>query len=430
LESKLPAVMAYLGAQSAQLVQLDANDPTVTLFTRHPFNGSLPLYYVLNTPAFTSQSGYDTLALGLNLSGAPQLHDLAAHPHLLVVGGSAGHLDMLMSAAINLMLFNSPGYVRLALVGDATGPWHNLRESPHVLGEIITQVHGFRRLLDGLLKHISTRARLFRKHSAKTLADYNKLSLSDSKLVTLPRLVILLDAAGLPGWAEMNDKWLVPLYQLLGKGPEVGVHVLMAVPQADDRHLPARLRDHLKTQFTQRAALIESGAQDAFSDQTPVHFVDGLFGNIPLEVATVSDSEITSAVAYWQNMRMRRDAEKQSKGAAPSTGHTGLLNLREDMLPDAPTQPVAPEEPAAPAEAEHEDDVPVISDEMVASAQALAGYLGWLSPGPLRDVLRLTPAETDETLRILRALGVLEDGEGPLWRFVRLADPPAGTFGE
>jgi hypothetical protein len=61
---------------------------------------------------------------------------------------------------------------------------------------------------------------------------------------------------------------------------------------------------------------------------------------------------------------------------------------------------------------------------MVNNARSLSAYLGWLSAGPLQEVLNMNPAEAKETLNILLALGVLEDGEGPVWRFCRLAEAP------
>jgi hypothetical protein len=53
-------------------------------------------------------------------------------------------------------------------------------------------------------------------------------------------------------------------------------------------------------------------------------------------------------------------------------------------------------------------------------ARALAAYLGWLSIGPLRDVLELSEAEAHRVILDLQAGGLLEAGDGPIWRFTRL----------
>jgi hypothetical protein len=58
-------------------------------------------------------------------------------------------------------------------------------------------------------------------------------------------------------------------------------------------------------------------------------------------------------------------------------------------------------------------------------ATALTAYLGWISAAPLRDVLLLSEAEALEIIDVLKRAGVIEQTEGPIFRFVRLADPPA-----
>ena len=65
-----------------------------------------------------------------------------------------------------------------------------------------------------------------------------------------------------------------------------------------------------------------------------------------------------------------------------------------------------------------------MDDEILATAGALAAYLGWLGQGPLRDVLKLSADDAEKTIRILLADGLLEAGDGPVWRFARLSDAP------
>jgi hypothetical protein len=57
-------------------------------------------------------------------------------------------------------------------------------------------------------------------------------------------------------------------------------------------------------------------------------------------------------------------------------------------------------------------------------ATALAAYLGWISAAPLRDILLLSEAEAHEMLDVLKRAGVIEQTDGPIFRFARLADAP------
>jgi hypothetical protein len=63
-------------------------------------------------------------------------------------------------------------------------------------------------------------------------------------------------------------------------------------------------------------------------------------------------------------------------------------------------------------------------DRILGQAQALAAYLGWIGIGPLRDVLGLPTGEARAILAALQSIGVIETGDGPVLRFVRLAENP------
>jgi hypothetical protein len=52
----------------------------------------------------------------------------------------------------------------------------------------------------------------------------------------------------------------------------------------------------------------------------------------------------------------------------------------------------------------------------------LAAYLGWLSIGPLIDVLEQSPQDARATLKALQEAGLLEAGESPMLRFMRLSE--------
>jgi DNA segregation ATPase FtsK/SpoIIIE-like protein len=418
LEAILPRLLSELeDVQAAQLISTKPDSSALTLFLRTGGHQALKLRALLQQESFVSSPSYTSLPLGIDLGGGTIVRDLSAIQHLLIVGTSNARLQLITTLAVTLMLFNSPGYLRLGLVGDETSAFRHLMGSPHVLGNIITSMNGFRRLLDGLLKHIVQRRRLMEAQKAPSLEAYNKAALSNKELTPMPCIVILLDTVALSSWTAKQAEWLVPLHQLLSKGPETGLHCI--VTSTSLASVPERLMATMPQRVLLRAAVEESQLPIG----APSQFIDGILTELnsnevtPLETPAVAESEILRVVTYWQNMKNRRNTEKESQGQPASTGNTGLLTLRSDLLPAAIA---APDEPITQVVG-----IPVISDAVVASAAALAAYLGWLSDGPLHDVLHMSVLEAQETLRILRSLGVLENGEGPVWRFVRLAKPPA-----
>jgi hypothetical protein len=422
LEAALPGVLAEVGGQAAQLVQLAPPEPTITLFLRTAKNTPLGLRTLLEQNTFIESPGYTNMTLGVNLMQQAQVFDMQAVKHLLIVGSSAARLHLQLGIAATMMIFNSPSYVRLGLIGGDTTPFRLLAKSPHILGNVVSSVSGLQRLLEGLTKHITQRRSMFEKQKVDTLDAFNRQALSNRDLSPLPRIVLLLDSVALPNWRSTQSSWLVPLSVILNRGHEVGIHVLLAATGVDA--VPERLVRTFNYRFIMRSVL---GSQAKLPPQTPLEFIDGVLQKdgelIPLELAAVQDTEITRLVTYWLNMRTRRNAELEHKGQPATTGNTGLLTLRDDMLPPPP---ITRETPIVTAKATTNgaDEMPYIPDQIVLNARALAAYLGWLSTGPLVDVLNLSLAEADETLRILRAIEVLEPGEGPVWRFARLADLP------
>jgi len=413
------------GVERAQLLE-NANGEIVLLIRLHE-NTSPALRELLEQPRFVDAAPYTTIALGLDSQQEIVLADITETPHIWIEGNSGSAVQTQLSILLTLMLFNSPSYLRVAIVSGTSTIYQSLVGSPHILGSLVSQTVDVRRLLDGLLKHIEQRRRMMKKQAVTRIYDYNRLALTNKKLKPLPEILLLMDVNSLPDWNEQQNQWLVPLHQVLNKGAEVGVHVVLnhAAPP------PERLRKLLPVYLNLNV--------DSYAEGVPSEFVDGLLslpsGDIPIELPQVQEQEIISITTYWQNMRIRRNTERENKGQPLSTGDTGLLTLRHDMLPDGEAPPTPPK-PQTATLPEHTTSVtpstqssqpPMMLDDRVNAARALAAYLGWLGVNPLQDVLGMTTDEAHETIRILHKLGFLEDSEGPIWRFARLAEPPSGT---
>lgn len=406
----LPEILPELGGQSYELVT-DGKDGVI-LFLRTPSHVPLRLASLLYQKTFLQTPSYTMLALGADLQQKVLVRDLTALRNVLVVGTSAARLHVHTSIALTLALFNSPSYLRIGLVGDESSHLRHLAGSPHVLGSVVSSTTYFCRLLDGLVKHLSQRRGIFAKQNVTSLDQYNKQALSIRSLKPLPRILLLVDTVALKDWRNYQDQWLMSLHTMLTKGADYGIHVILSVP--DDHSAP----DRINRQFDNRLILRSAIARTTLSTGVPLQFIDSLFIQkdsemLPVELPVVAEVELTRLVTYWQNIKARRGAEMQEKGTPLSSGDTGLLTLRDDMLPQTNM-----------LKSPLDTEPPMIDDTLVASAQALAAYIGWLGIGPLRDVLHLSISEAEETLRILRAMSVLEPGDGPIWRFVRLVDPP------
>src|SRR5690606_18193610 len=149
---------------------------------------------------FIEANHYATLPIGVNLNQEVVLLDLQTCNHLLIVGSSAARLHLQLGIALTLMLFNSPSYARIGLIGGDRTAFEHVVKSPHVLGNVVTSMGGLRRLLDGLTKHIHQRKALLEKNNVESVEAFNKQALSKRDLNPLPRIVLLLDSVSIPNW--------------------------------------------------------------------------------------------------------------------------------------------------------------------------------------------------------------------------------------
>ena len=426
MQDALHKILPSLDAHTVQLIQLEDGSPTITLMLRTAENRAAYLYEVLTAPDFVQAEAYTSIPLGIDADMASVVRDLAELKHLLIVDESSMRMHLQMSIALTLMLFNSPSYLRLALVGDASSQFRHLVGSAHTLGNIVTSTSEFRRLAEGLLKYVAQREKAFKKAGVDSIDAFNEATLTNKNMKAIPRVVVLLDTASIPKWRMGIDEWHLPLDQLLSHGPDVGIHVVMTVPDLSRVALPERIGRNFRERVVMRSVLLKQGAQFRLPPTVPLKFIDGILVDaesdddpMTLEIPTVSEAEIVDMVKTWANLKERRDQERERKGKPATTGDTGLLTLRKDIQPTPNTMLLEP----------HDEHV-IVPDAVIMSAKAMAAYLGWLSVGPLKEVLQLTGDEAEETLRVLQDMGILEPDDGPVLRYARPEHPPNGDSPE
>ncbi|GEM_PF-2165311 len=427
---RLPHVQRALEAEAVGIVpELRPGSEQIGILVRMPDHHRLRLRELLLSPTFQSMSASTTLALGLGLDQRSVVRDLAALPHLLLVG-KTGQIDASVhSLLLTLVLFNTPAEVRFALMRlgadeqSSTSAMETFAQLPHVLGQRLRTPEESLRLLDGMLKECERRKQLFSTYEAVDLAAYNARVRGQAENV-LPRIVVVMDNLLAADWLSRRDQWLTTLGALLEEGGAAGIHLLAAA----DLESEGRLPDALAALFPVRMVALHAAARRWWPYRVPFprHFADAFVasGNDeaePLAFGQVSEREIVRVVDYWVRAAKHRPAMQQSA--------FDQVEPSAEELPEAPARHIeseAPSEPEAepalpsPAALRRVAEALTPQDVKLARAGALAAYLGWLGVGPLHDVLGMSEEEAAEVLEHLQMVGVLETGSGPTWRFARL----------
>ncbi len=400
------------------------DDESIGILLRTEEHQPLKLRQLVIGNAFLHHQSTLALVLGVTVDQQMIVRDLTALKNLLIVGSDSARRHLIREILLTLGLFNTPAEMRFALVGENAKTFDDFSAAPHLLGKVVHEVEGGIRLLDGMLKESERRRQWFLEAQVESFQDYN-VYLQRQNEPPIPRILLILDLLSDVGWQEAHERWIPTIYDLLVNGAKVGIHLLLTATQQTD--VPETLENALDTQFIMRSANPDLAENLKNFHSSALRFIDAFIIDkkqttviTPVELCAVGDDEIQRLTTYWRQMATQR--AQDPKIQVRKTGLTDLLpevDHEPRMAAPMPTRTrVGTLAKATQALSSN------VEDRILGQAQALAAYLGWIGMGPLRDVLGLSSGEARAILAALQNLGIVENGDTPILRFVRLVDNP------
>jgi hypothetical protein len=352
-----------------------------------------------------------TLALifGVTLSQQLILYDLATLDGLLIIGTEGAKFHLLQNILLSLTLLNTPSEIRIGVTGHSASALKAVLNIPHLLGKVLPEPEDGVKLIDSMIKEAERRRTGLSESNMKTFDDYNAYLRSQQK-PSLPRMILVIDSVSDERWAQTKDRWVAPLNTLLQDCAKVGIHVLMSAGILDAINVPETIQSKFPIKILSRNSAGKYPEKLENFHGSLMRFIDAfvLIGEeiTPIEVCAVSNEEIERANTYWQNALLKRKGENPQ---TPISGKTGVTQMLK-MPTDARTQALLDQLPS------------VIPNATLQQARSLTAYLGWISMGPLQDVLGLSAEEAKSVMEALKSNGIVENIDAPTLRFVRLAD--------
>jgi hypothetical protein len=412
--------------------QVQDDTDTVGILLRVPQHQPIRLRQVVLSNTFQHHPSTLSLALGVTLEQQIIVRDLASLGHLLVVGSPSGTKHFISSALLALIMLNTPGELRVALLGGSSKTYSQLIHTPHALGRLLDAPDTGQRLLDGMVKEVQRRHQWLAETQLESLDAYNA-SLRSRGETPLPRILILLSSLSDPDWQAASESWAPALYDLLVNGAGVGIYTILTAEQMGD--VPQLIDSVIETRMIMRSAADQTITERVkHLHASALRFVDSFVVNkrqtpdvTPVELCSISEQDMQNLISYWRQLATQRAREARQH---ERTGLTDLLpelegsGLGTTETPQRATGPL-PTRTRAGILARATQALSGEADEkMVTQAMTLAAYLGWLGVGPLRDIFNLSGAEARTVITTLQDMGVLEDTEGPVYRFKRLIENP------
>jgi S-DNA-T family DNA segregation ATPase FtsK/SpoIIIE len=258
------------------------------------------------------------VALGIDISGRPQMLNLSELPHVLIAGATgAGKSSCINAVVTSLLMRTTPDEVRLILVDPKRVELGQYNDVPHLLTRVITNPKKAADALQWAVREMDRRYDLLAEAAVRDILGYHEKydrgMLDEERYDRFPYIVVVVD--------ELNDLMIVAgraveeaVVRIAQMARAVGIHLVIATqrPSVDvitgviKANIPSRLAFSVASQADSRVILDLSGAEKliGLGDMIIVTARDPHPRRI--QGAWVSEEEIHRVVAFVREQRKAR----------------------------------------------------------------------------------------------------------------------------
>ncbi|WP_459503233.1 DNA translocase FtsK [Bacillus sp. C1] len=274
-----------------------------------PNKESKPVFLreILRSPVFTKSESPLTVALGLDISGAPIVTDIRKMPHGLIAGATGSGKSVCINAILTSILYKAkPHEVKLMLIDPKMVELAPYNSVPHLVSPVITDVKAATAALKWAVEEMERRYELFAHAGARDLNRYNTIvSSREIPGETLPYMVIVID--------ELADLMMVApgdveeaICRIAQKARACGIHLLVATqrPSVDvitgliKSNIPTRIAFTVSSQVDSRTIIDIGGAEKLLGRGDMLFLGNGTSKPVRVQGVYVSDDEIEKTVDH------------------------------------------------------------------------------------------------------------------------------------
>jgi len=279
---------------------------------------------IFGSKAYNDMNAALTVALGKDISGQPEVADLAKMPHLLMAGTTGSGKSVGINAMILSLLYKStPDQVRFIMVDPKMLELSIYEGIPHLLAPVVTDMKHAANALNWCVGEMDRRYRLMAAVGVRNLAGFNKAVVDARKvgdpltnpfsitpeeperLETMPYIVVVVD--------ELADLMMVVgkkveelIARLAQKARAAGVHLILATqrPSVDvitgliKANVPTRISFQVSSKVDSRTILDQMGAETLLGMGDMLYLAPGTGLPKRMHGAFVADGEVHKVVEY------------------------------------------------------------------------------------------------------------------------------------
>lgn len=262
---------------------------------------------ILESEAFRNSPSPLTVALGLDISGAPIVTDLKKMPHGLIAGATGSGKSVCINTMLVSLLYKAaPHEVKLLLIDPKMVELAPYNDIPHLVSPVITDSKAATGALKWAVEEMERRYELFAHAGVRDIQKYNELVKQKGSLEHhLPYIVIIID--------ELADLMMVApadveeaICRLAQKARACGIHLVVATqrPSVDvitgliKANIPTRIAFSVSSQVDSRTIIDVNGAEKLLGRGDMLFLENGSSKTVRLQGSFVSDEEIERVVAH------------------------------------------------------------------------------------------------------------------------------------
>ncbi|MQR95244.1 DNA translocase FtsK [Fictibacillus phosphorivorans] len=262
---------------------------------------------IIEDDVFKDSSSSLTVALGLDISGAPVVTDLQKMPHGLIAGATgSGKSVCINSILVSLLYKAKPEDVRLLLVDPKMVELAPYNHIPHLVTPVITDAKEATAALKWAVEEMERRYEEFAKTGVREIKRYNqKMEEEQHYKNKMPYIVVVID--------ELADLMMVSpqeveeaICRIAQKARACGIHLLLATqrPSVDvitgliKANVPTRTAFAVSSAIDSRTILDMSGAERLLGRGDMLFMENGSNKAVRIQGTFVSDEEIEEVTRY------------------------------------------------------------------------------------------------------------------------------------
>jgi S-DNA-T family DNA segregation ATPase FtsK/SpoIIIE len=306
---------------------------------------------IFESSAYQESTSPLTMALGKDISGEPEVVNLAKMPHLLVAGTTGSGKSVGVNVMLLSLLFKAtPAEVRLILIDPKMLELSIYDGIPHLLTPVVTDMKDAANVLRWCVSEMDRRYQIMAALGVRNLVGYNRktedaesagaplmnplwrpeMGGEQPQLEQLPYIVVIIDE-----FADMimvvGKKVEELIARIAQKARAAGIHMILATqrPSVDvitgliKANVPTRIAYQVSSRIDSRTILDQQGAEQLLGHGDMLFLSPG--AGIPTRIhgAFVSDEEVHAVVKAIKQMGEPDYAEDILGGGGTSVPSLG-----------------------------------------------------------------------------------------------------------